>query len=236
MEHLRITEQDLRQGKILVIDKPLGWTSFDVVNKIRSVLRKRFNLKKIKVGHGGTLDPLATGVLVIGIGKATKRLQDLQNSDKEYTGVMRLGLTTPSYDAETSPDAVFSTEHITPGLLRETAELFTGDLEQYPPPYSAVKKQGKKLYEWAREGKKVEIKPRRVHIYKFVIDNIQLPDVYFTAHVSKGTYIRSLVHDFGKKIESGAFLLALRRTRSGNFDLSAAVNLEEWVKANKKFV
>jgi tRNA pseudouridine55 synthase len=230
---MRITLQDLRQGKILVVDKPLEWTSFDVVNKIRSVLRKRFHLKKIKVGHAGTLDPMATGVLVVGIGPATKKLGLLQLDDKEYEGLMRLGATTPSYDRETPPDRTFPLDGITESKIKEAAKSFTGEIEQYPPIYSAVKQKGKKLYELAREGEQVEIKPRKVKIYDFRIENIMLPDIQFKAHVSKGTYIRSLVHDFGKKLNNGAYLLALRRTRSGNFDLSQAVDLFEWIEQNK---
>ncbi len=232
MQELKITKQDLRQGKILVIDKPLGWTSFDVVNKIRSVLKKRFGLKKLKVGHAGTLDPMATGVLIVGIGPATKKLHHLQSDDKTYEGVMRLGASTPSYDTETEPDAVFPTEHITEDLIIKTAQTFLGEKEQLPPPYSAVKHQGKKLYELAREGNEVPLKPRKIFIHQFEILSVQLPEIYFKTTVSKGTYIRTLVHDFGKKLRSGAFLLALRRVRSGNFSIEQAVSLEEWIKEN----
>ncbi len=233
MNDLRISWQDLRQGKIIVVDKPLGWTSFDVVNKIRSVLRRRFDLKKIKVGHAGTLDPLATGVLVIGIGPATKKLGLLQADDKTYEGLMRLGASTPSYDAETEPERVFSLEGITEAQVLEVARSFVGQIEQYPPLYSAVKQKGRKLYEWAREGEKVTVKPRKVTVYSFDIQNIILPDIQFQTTVSKGTYIRSLVHDFGKKLDNGAYLLALRRTRSGNYSIDQAVDLKNWIKQNE---
>ncbi len=233
MNRLRVTLQDLRQGKIIVVDKPLDWTSFDVVNKIRSVLRKRFDLKKIKVGHAGTLDPKATGVLVIGIGPATKLLGKFQADDKVYEGLMRLGATTPSYDTETDIDKEFPLDGITEEMIRRAAQSFIGDIEQLPPPYSAVKQKGKKLYELAREGKEVELKPRRVKIYDFEIKNIQLPDIQFALHAGKGTYVRSLVHDFGKKLNNGAYLIALRRIRSGNFTLDQAVDLFEWVAQNQ---
>jgi len=233
MKNLRLTDEQFRDGVILVVDKPAGWTSFDVVNKIRSVLRKRTGQRKIKVGHAGTLDPLATGVLVIGIGPATKKLHQLQNDDKTYTGTMVLGATTPSYDADTAVDRRFPTEHLTDTLLHETAAKFLGEQEQLPPPYSAVKHKGKKLYEWARKGEMPPLKSRKVHIKRFDLDRIELPEVDFTADVSKGTYIRSLVHDFGKALGSGAYLTALRRTRSGNFTIDQAVDLTEWVRANQ---
>ncbi|NPA42801.1 MAG: tRNA pseudouridine(55) synthase TruB [Chlorobi bacterium] len=233
MNPLRLTPEDWEKGKIVVIDKPAGWTSFDVVNKIRSVLRRRSGKKNIKVGHAGTLDPMATGVLVIGIGPATKLLGRLQADDKTYEGVIRLGATTPSYDADTPPDRTYPWEHVTPEKVREAARRFTGLIEQLPPPYSAVKHKGKKLYELARRGQEIPLKPRKVYIHSFDILDTPLPDIVFRAHTGKGTYIRSLAHDLGRALGSGAYLTSLRRTRSGPFTLEQAVDLNEWVKANQ---
>ena len=233
MKSLRLNREDVEKGILLVVDKPAGWTSFDVVNKIRTVLRKRFGIKKLKVGHAGTLDPIATGVLVIGIGPATKKLGKLQADDKSYEGIIRLGATTPSYDAETQPDAFYPYEHLTPEIIKKTAGRFTGEIRQFPPPYSAVKHKGKKLYEYAREGTPPPLKERKVFIKNFEIKDIHLPDIYFSADVSKGTYIRSLAHDFGKALGTGGYLQELKRTRSGNFHLHDAVNLFEWVKHNQ---
>ncbi len=230
-----ITEKDLREGKLILIDKPLGWTSFDVVNKIRGTLRKKFKRKRIKVGHGGTLDPLATGLLVIGIGPATKRLGEIQADKKTYEGTMFFGAETPSYDAETEPTKHYDKPFPLRSVLHKTARAMEGSYEQYPPLYSAVKVQGKKLYEYAREGQEeVKIKPRKVHIYRFELTRISPPYIDFVTEVSKGTYIRSLVHDFGKKLDNGAYLTALRRTASGNFTVDQAVSLEEWLKFNEK--
>jgi len=232
MKTHRLQREDLEKGVILLIDKPAGWTSFDVVNKIRSVLRKRFGLKRLKVGHAGTLDPMATGLLVVGIGPATKKLHRLQADDKTYEGRIRLGATTPSYDADTPPDRFYPYEHVTEQTIRETAQKFLGESEQLPPPYSAVKHKGKKLYEWARKGETPPLKPRKVVIHRFDITDIRLPDIDFVADVGKGTYIRSLAHDFGKALRSGAYLAALRRTRVGNFSVADAVKLEDWVRDN----
>lgn len=232
MKTHRLQREDLEKGVILLIDKPAGWTSFDVVNKIRSVLRKRFGLKRLKVGHAGTLDPMATGLLVVGIGPATKKLHRLQSDDKTYEGRIRLGATTPSYDADTPPDRFYPYEHVTEQTIRETAQKFLGESEQLPPPYSAVKHKGKKLYEWARKGETPPLKPRKVVIHRFDITDIRLPDIDFVADVGKGTYIRSLAHDFGKALRSGAYLAALRRTRVGNFSVADAVKLEDWVRDN----
>ena len=193
-----LTEQDYKDGQVILIDKPLEWSSFQVVNKIRWHIRKKFNLKKIKVGHAGTLDPLATGLLVLCTGKFTKKLQDFQGQIKEYTGTITLGATTPSYDLETEINQTYPTEHITAEIVKKTTEQFLGDIDQYPPVFSALKKDGKRLYEYAREGEAVEIKSRKITISEFEITRIELPEVDFRVVCSKGTYIRSLANDFGK--------------------------------------
>ncbi len=230
-----VTGKNLREGLLLPIDKPSGWTSFDVVNKIRITLRKKFNRKNIKVGHGGTLDPLATGLLIIGIGPATKQLSSIQADRKTYEGTLFFGAETPSYDAETEPHKIYDKPFPPRTLLYKTAKSMEGEQEQFPPLYSAVKVHGKKLYEYARQGEqKINIKPRHIIIYRFEITRITPPYIDFMAEVSKGTYIRSLVHDFGKKLDNGAYLTALRRIRSGNFDIKDAIELKEWLKINEK--
>ena len=222
--------ETLRKGKVLLIDKPLDWTSFDIVNKIRYAILKQYNLKKIKVGHAGTLDPLATGLLIVCVGKATKTIHQFQNLDKEYTGKFYIGATTPSYDLETQVDQIFDTEHITEEQILKTAEEFTGKMMQVPPVFSAIKKNGKKLYEHARKGQEVEIAPREVQIKEFEILSINLPEVSFRVKVSKGTYIRSLAYDFGKALGSGAYLSELRRTKTGDFSVKDAITIDEFIE------
>ncbi|MCP4884412.1 MAG: tRNA pseudouridine(55) synthase TruB [Flavobacteriales bacterium] len=221
--------EDFTNGKVILIDKPLNWTSFQVVNKIRWAIRRKFNLKKIKVGHAGTLDPLATGLLILCTGKMTKKINLYQAESKEYTGTITLGGTTPSFDLETEVNQTFPTDHITEELLLEAAKSFKGLIQQKPPIYSAIKKDGVRLYELARKGEQTEIKSREVHIIDFEITKIDLPEVSFRIECSKGTYIRSIADDFGKKLESGAHLSSLRRTKSGNFDLSTAISPELFV-------
>ncbi len=214
-----LTEEDFKNGQILLIDKPLEWSSFQAVNKVKWAIKKKFNLKKIKVGHAGTLDPLATGLLIICTGKFTKRIPELQGQIKEYTGTFTLGATTPSYDLETEVDQEFPTEHITTESIHAATDQFMGEIDQFPPIFSALKKDGKRLYEFARKGQEVEIKSRKVHISEFEITNIDLPNIEFRVVCSKGTYIRSLAHDFGKALESGGHLSSLRRTKIGDFDV-----------------
>lgn len=216
-------------GQVLLIDKPLHWSSFQAVNKIKWALRKKFGLKKIKVGHAGTLDPLATGLLIICTGKFTKKIPELQGQEKEYTGTFTLGATTPSYDLETEIDQTYPTGHITEESIHETTIRFTGDIEQTPPLFSAIKKDGKRLYEHARKGEKVHITPRKIHIGEFEITKAQLPETDFRVVCSKGTYIRSLAYDFGQALQSGAHLSALRRTRIGQYHVNDAVSPEEFV-------
>jgi len=225
-----LTEQDYKDGQIILIDKPLQWTSFQVVNKLRWCIRKKFNIKKIKVGHAGTLDPLATGLLIICAGKFTKRIPEFQGQIKEYTGTITLGATTPSYDLETAVDQTFAIDHITDKNIKEATAHFIGEIDQYPPVFSALKKDGKRLYEYAREGAEVEIKSRKVTIEQFEITRIALPEVDFRVVCSKGTYIRSLAHDFGKKLQSGGHLTALRRTKIGAFSVEDATSIESFEK------
>lgn len=220
----------IEQGQILLVDKPLGWSSFQAVNKIKWAIRKKLNLKKVKIGHAGTLDPLATGLLVVCLGKSTKQIEQIQNQPKTYSGRFTLGLTTPSFDAETIPDKTFPTEHITPTLLKSTQQQFLGEITQYPPIFSAIKKDGQRLYELAREGKSVEIPARQVYIYKFELTAVQMPQVDFLIECSKGTYIRSIANDFGKALHSGAYLSALRREQIGTFSIKEALTPDQWVE------
>lgn len=219
---------DFQNGEVLLFDKPLEWTSFDVVNKVRFILKHSAGIEKIKVGHAGTLDPLATGLLVVCTGKMTKQINDLTLLDKEYTGVITLGATTPSYDLETEFNRSFRVHHITPGMIEETARKFTGKIFQKPPIYSAKKIKGKKAYQYARESLSLKMKPKEVEIQEFEITGIDMPDISFRVSCSKGTYIRSLAHDFGKALKSGAHLSQLRRTRVGEYNISDAINLEQF--------
>lgn len=229
-----MTEQDFKDGQVLLIDKPLNWTSFQVVNKVRWLIKQRFGLKKIKVGHAGTLDPLATGLLILCTGKFTKKIQTFQAQEKEYTGTFTLGATTPSYDLETEIDQQFDISEITSEEIKNATEQFTGEIQQQPPVFSALKKEGKRLYEYARAGEKVEIPTRTVHISEFEITRIELPEVDFRVACSKGTYIRSLAHDFGKALDNGAHLSALRRTKIGDFSVENATIIEAFEKSLQK--
>lgn len=220
-------------GQILLIDKPLNWTSFQVVNKLRWKLRQAFDIKKIKVGHAGTLDPLATGLLVICTGKMTKQIDTFQGQIKEYTGTFVLGSTTPSFDLETEINDTFETKHISKSLILNTTKQFIGDIQQFPPVFSALKKDGKRLYEYARAGESVEIKSRTVNIQAFEITRIDGLEVDFRVVCSKGTYIRTLANDFGKALQSGAHLSALRRTKIGDFNVADAVSIETFIASLK---
>ncbi|MCF7568426.1 tRNA pseudouridine(55) synthase TruB [Sabulilitoribacter arenilitoris] len=228
-----LLKEDYLSGQVLLIDKPLNWTSFQVVNKLRWEIRQAFNIKKIKVGHAGTLDPLATGLLVICTGKMTKQIDTFQGQIKEYTGTFTLGSTTPSFDLETEINKIFSTNHITEDLIQETTKQFIGEIQQFPPIFSALKKDGKRLYEFARAGETVEIKPRTVCIEAFEITKINSLKVNFRVVCSKGTYIRSLANDFGKALQSGAHLSSLRRTKIGDFNVSNASTFEAFIASLK---
>jgi tRNA pseudouridine55 synthase len=225
-----MTGEDYKAGQVLLIDKPLNWTSFQVVNKLRWEIRQAFNIKKIKVGHAGTLDPLATGLLVICTGKMTKQINTFQGQIKEYTGTFVLGSTTPSFDLETEIDNTYPTDHITETLIHQTTKQFIGEIDQYPPVFSAIKKDGKRLYEFARAGEDVEIKSRKVTIEAFEITKISGLNLEFRVVCSKGTYIRSLANDFGKALNSGAHLSVLRRTKIGDFDVKNALSIEDFIK------
>ncbi|AUC85986.1 tRNA pseudouridine(55) synthase TruB [Polaribacter sp. ALD11] len=229
-----MTEEYYKNGQVLLIDKPLTWTSFQVVNKLRWEIKQRFNIKNIKVGHAGTLDPLATGLLIICTGKQTKQIDTYQGQVKEYTGTFTVGGTTPSYDLETEVDKTFPTAHITEELLHETTKQFTGEIQQKPPIFSAIKKDGKRLYELARKGETTEIKARTVTVSKFEITKINLPEVEFRIICSKGTYIRSIAFDYGTALNSGAHLSSLRRTKIGDFSVDDALSVEGFIENLKE--
>lgn len=218
--------EDYKEGQLILIDKPLDWTSFQVVNKVRWLIKKQFQLKKIKVGHAGTLDPLASGLLILCAGKFTKQINTYQAQVKEYTGTITLGGTTPSYDLETEIDQTFDISGITSEAIIAATHQFIGDIQQQPPVFSALKKEGKRLYEYARAGETVDIPKRNITIEAFEITNINLPTVDFRVVCSKGTYIRSLAHDFGKALNNGAHLSALRRTKIGDFSVENAISIE----------
>ncbi|RZJ24543.1 MAG: tRNA pseudouridine(55) synthase TruB [Flavobacterium sp.] len=218
--------EDFLEGQILLVDKPLHWTSFQAVNKMKWVLKSKLKLKKIKIGHAGTLDPLATGLLIVCTGKFTKRITEIQGQAKEYTGTFFIGSTTPSYDLETEVDETFETNHITEELMRKTTKQFLGEIDQKPPIFSAIKKDGKRLYEHARAGEEVEIAFRKTTVHEFEITRIALPEVDFRIVCSKGTYIRSIANDFGKALQSGAHLTALRRTKIGDYSVTDAIPVD----------
>ena len=220
---------DYIEGHTLLIHKPLRWTSFDVVKKIRNTLRTALQLKKIKVGHAGTLDPLADGLLIVCTGKFTKRINEFQAQEKEYTAEFTLGATTPSFDLETEVNETFDYNHITEDILKTTAESLTGDILQTPPIYSAIKQDGKRLYEHARKGEDVKIKERMVHVSKFELVKVEMPKIHVKIVCSKGTYIRSIAQTFGKNLNSGAHLSQLTRTRIGKFELSQAIDIQEFI-------
>lgn len=221
-----MTAKDFQDGQIIFIDKPLEWTSFQVVNKVRWLIKQQYHLKKIKVGHAGTLDPLATGLLILCTGKFTKQIDSYQAQEKEYTGTFTLGATTPSYDLETEVNKHFVIDELTENHIEAARLQFIGEQDQKPPIFSAIKKDGKRLYELAREGKSTEIPTRKITIREFEITAINLPKVSFRVVCTKGTYIRSLAHDFGKALNNGAHLSELRRTRIGDFQVANAIDIE----------
>jgi tRNA pseudouridine55 synthase len=223
-----ITIDDYQNGQTLLIDKPLGWSSFQAVNKLKYLLINSIGLpKKFKIGHAGTLDPLATGLLLICIGKSTKKISELQGQSKEYTGTFYMGATTPSYDLETEIDQRFDISHINEALIDKTVNKFLGEIDQIPPIFSAIKKDGVRLYEHARAGEKIEIASRKTTIHEFEITRIALPEIDFRIVCSKGTYIRSIAFDFGKAMQSGSHLTALRRTKIGEFDVKNAIHVTD---------
>ena len=221
-------QEDFLNGKVLLINKPLKWTSFDVVKKIRSVILSKYNIKKLKVGHAGTLDPLATGLLIICTGKSTKKISQIQNQEKTYTGEICLGATTPSYDLETKINKTFKTDHISENVLFNIRKRFIGDIKQAPPIYSALKKEGERLYKKARRGENIDIPKSHVTISSFEITKINLPRFSFKISCSKGTYIRSIANDFGKELNNGGYLSKLCRTNIGIYSVKKAINITEF--------
>lgn len=220
---------NFQEGVTILVDKPLGWTSFDVVNKIRWNLKQVLKVKNIKVGHAGTLDPLASGLLILCIGKHTKRIDELMGGVKTYTGTILLGKTTPSYDLETAFNEEFQTVHITAELMEKARTKFLGVIQQVPPIFSAKQVDGKRAYDLARAGKEVELKANTVEISDFQINTDRFPEIDFSITCSKGTYIRSIANDFGKAVGSGGTLIALRRTASGDLSIENARSVDDWI-------
>ena len=221
---------NIKEGELILIDKELNWTSFDVVNKIRYAIKKKFDIKKIKVGHAGTLDPLATGLLIICYGKMTKSINNFSAMNKTYSGKITIGSTTPSYDLETKPNVHYPIDHINEKLILKTAKKFNGKIFQTPPMFSAIKKDGVRLYNLARQGKEIKIDKREVSIESFEITSINLPEISFNVSCSKGTYIRSLAHDFGKELNSGAHLSELRRIKIGDYSVKDSFKVMDFIR------
>ena len=220
---------NFKEGQLILIDKEPNWTSFDVVNKIRSSIKKKLNIKKIKVGHAGTLDPLATGLLIICCGKMTKSIDEFSLMNKTYTGKFLIGSTTPSYDLETKPNVHYPVDHIDEKLIFKTTKKFIGKISQKPPMFSAVKKDGVRLYKLARKGQKIKRDKRDIVIDEFKITSVELPEISFSITCSKGTYIRSIAHDFGKELNSGAHLTELRRTKIGHYSVDDSVKVMDFI-------
>lgn len=221
---------DFQEGKVLLIDKDKNWTSFDVVNKIRSSLKYQYNIKKIKVGHAGTLDPLATGLLIVCTGKKTKTLQSFQDAPKEYITTLKFGETTPSFDLETEVDNTFSIDKLTEKSISEAVMSFKGKQEQMPSAFSAKRVNGKRAYNSARKGKSIELKPASIEIYNIEILKINIPFAEIKINCSKGTYIRAIARDIGRALDNGAHLIELRRTKIGNFSVEDAISVEDFQK------
>ncbi len=222
------------EGQVLMFDKPLGWTSFDLVKKVKNLIRNRYEIRKLKVGHAGTLDPLASGLLIICTGKATKKIQAIQGMDKEYIATFTFGNTTPSYDLETDFDKEYHIDHITEELIAGIIPRFIGEQDQVPPVYSAKNIKGKRAYEYARKGQHIELKPSRINIYNIQILNFLLPELTLRIKCSKGTYIRSLARDFGHALNSGAFLSKLIRTQIGEYQVDDAMSIDYFQKKLEK--
>ena len=216
------------EGEVLLINKPLHWTSFQLVNKLRWLIKRKLGIKKIKVGHAGTLDPLASGLMIICTGKKTKEISQYQAAEKEYIATLKLGATTPSFDGETEETYFYPTKHISKELIISVCNQFIGEIEQLPPIFSAIKVKGKKLYESARKRNKVEIKPRIIQINELEIINMDLPYIKLRVSCSKGTYIRSLAHDLGKAMNTGAWLCELQRTKIGSETIKNAININDF--------
>jgi tRNA pseudouridine55 synthase len=217
----------VEEGAVFLVDKPIDWTSFDTVNFVRALFKRFYGIRKLKVGHAGTLDPLATGLLILCTGPMTKQIEDFQAQVKTYTGTMILGQSTPTYDLESEPDAFFPTADITPEQLEAARLKFVGDIKQHPPKYSAIKIKGKRAFDYARSDEEIELKARDIHIDDFKLNLDRFPEIDFEVTCSKGTYIRSLAHDFGRELGNGACLKSLRRTRIGEFQVESAWQLED---------
>ena len=228
MNLFQISEEKFLEGQMLLIEKPIGWSSFDVVKKIKYLIRKRYNLKKIKVGHAVTLYPLASGLLIICTGKFTKKISEIQDKRKIYTGIITLGGTTPSFDLETEIEKNYKTDHISEDLIKKTTTKFLGEINQVPPIFSALKKDGERLYEKARRGEKIKINSRKVTIYKFESKLLHKVNVHFIIECSKGTYIRSIANDLGAALNCGGYLSKLCRTDIGEFSLSNAMSINSF--------
>ena len=226
-------DYEFKEGEVLLFNKPLHWTSFQLVNKVRWLIKRQLQVKKIKVGHAGTLDPLATGMMILCTGKKTKEIDLYQAAEKEYIATIKLGATTPSYDGETAENYFFATKHINEELIKKALLNFLGAIEQYPPIFSAIKVGGKKLYESARKGEEVELKPRNISIQEIEVLSINMPYVEFRVSCSKGTYIRSLAFDIGKALNSGAWLCKLQRTKIGEYDLKNAIEIQDFQEMMK---
>jgi len=226
-------DYEFSEGEVLLFNKQLHWTSFQLVNKVRWLIKRKLKVKKIKVGHAGTLDPLATGMMILCTGKKTKEIDLYQAAEKEYVATIKLGSTTPSYDGETAENYFFATKHINEELIKKAFLNFLGAIEQYPPIFSAIKVGGKKLYESARKGEEVELKPRSISIQEIELLSINMPYVEFRVSCSKGTYIRSLAFDIGKALNSGAWLCKLQRTKIGEYDLKNAIELHDFQEMMK---
>lgn len=220
---------DFKSGEIILVDKPLNWTSFQVVNKLRWKIRHKLGVKKIKVGHAGTLDPLASGLLILCTGKKTKSIESFMGLEKLYSGSITLGATRPSYDMETEIDQTYPIDHITEDMIRQTAKNMEGAQDQMPPIFSAKKINGKKAYDLARKGETVNLKPKTITIHSFNITKIENHVIYFEISCSKGTYIRSIAHDFGQLLNAGAYLSSLRREKIGNFTVNSALDVDNWL-------
>jgi tRNA pseudouridine55 synthase len=217
---------DFLGGEVLLFDKDPDWTSFDLVNRVRNTLCRKMGIKKMKVGHAGTLDPLATGLLILCTGKSTKKIESFQEKEKEYTATLKLGATTPSFDMETEEDSQQDTSHITAELIDKAIEKFKGEIEQVPPIFSAVKVKGKRAFNYARNGEDVKLRPRKIVISKIEVESVELPYLKIRVECSKGTYIRALARDIGEQLKCGAYLTELRRTRIGEFKVEDAFKVE----------
>lgn len=220
---------DFLRGEVLLFDKNLNWTSFDLVQKVRNILCRKIGIKKLKVGHAGTLDPLATGLMILCTGKATKRIEEFQKEIKEYTATIKIGATTPSFDMETSEDSVSDFSHVNKQKIEETCQMFIGEINQVPPIFSAVKVNGKRAFDYAREGKDLKLQPKKVVIESIEIISFEPPFVKIKILCSKGTYIRALARDIGKELKCGAYLSELRRTKIGKFSVKNAIDIDTFI-------